>query len=670
MHPLILGATGASSYNHRVWNYVTPMVRMEPNKWTAGVLRDWRNVAINFHDWGLVGQLGEAAVGDWVFDGITSSDYGRAVIYLTDMFNAYYTDRGITHDSYYAWWPQGFGTVESGAENPGFMATQALWYMNGYGPTADKLNLYTWTGATTNQNEVLLRSPFINLTSGGFSHFLSEVVGGMLTARDLEERTQGLSYPSLLAIANEQYLGAYTLYQNGDGANDAPEMGTWIQSLNDSRASTYKFFGKNLTLLDLWGATGPTSSSLRSPGYQYTIPMGLSAVDNRGSFDYGATSHSVEVVWDNSRGNTLDYQPNWDNWTASFYTRHRQHLIHSSYLGLKNLIPYLKIGNYQDIPSSKLYPDRTSGKLLRHSYTCDVDATGQARALSGHGTNSGVTGTFPYDNACPVLYVPVGDSDSVGYNNFLPGIGSGFLRNRHSGAYGTSGILTYSGSGIFASGSLRATYVNWLQRISADGMTTVSGTTADGYSGNNLSDLRRWWVAKADSKMGNAYRALHQFADNDGKSVIPWLSSNAPRYTSIFGPTGNWNADPTPYPDIYGLTGYTVPSYDPTVVDFNVSVIKNAIKNYDVSNFYLFCSDLTSPTLTMDFWDDVIQTLILDSESETGGQTGGGETGGGLSSDYGVGMLNYYPSVSRIVFGGRIYTREEFEQIVDVFYGN
>ena len=81
--------------------------------------------------------------------------------------------------------------------------------------------------------------------------------------------------------------------------------------------------------------------------------------------------------------------------------------------------------------------------------------------------------------------------------------------------------------------------------------------------------------------------------------------------------------DDRAYPDANGLTNYSLTSWGPAHFDFNVSLIKYAIQTHNIHDFFIFepgvLSDLSSsaPSVygirALDFWNDVIETLLIDS---------------------------------------------------------
>lgn len=613
MNPLQF--TAAAYQGHTAWGRITPMVYMRTD-----TLDDFTNMANRFAATGLTGSLGETGASSWSFAGTTAARVGTAVAYMIDMYRAFYASRGISHDGRIAWWPANIGYVYGGSTLlPEYHRQYALIPSVGLtsvvGSTADSLQLYTWTGSTASQAAVLADSIYVSAGLTAFTNFVTEIADGLSAA---VAARPGIAAPAILASEYENWPAQrHEFFTNGDNTQ---EMGSWIQSLNDPRATTYQFFDR-CTLFDMWGATGASAQSFRSP-YQRTQPFTITACD--GSSSITVTSGSVDVIW-SERLNFLNYTPGWTNFFGSLSMRHREHLLNRGYQPLRNRFANMLIGNYQNTASSRRFPiiDRNSTKIHGYTYSCDVNCTGPN---SQAGFSSGVTGTFSFDYSCPVLYTRNGGNDVTlqdGHSNFLPGYGTvaaSSVYDRYSGAWGTSALLRIGATGgLLSQGSFQATYNNFLQYLSSQGITsTVGGGTAEGYTGGNILDLRNYWLQSAKNIVTATRRTLDYFDDNSHKPVIPWLGSFAMTYRSIFSLTASGSGS-TVYNDANGLSGYFVSANDPLLLDYNVNIVKYCIQTHNITDFFVFDANgingLSAGIDSLNFWNNVVENLLLDSNN-------------------------------------------------------
>ena len=137
---------------------------------------------------------------------------------------------------------------------------------------------------------------------------------------------------------------------------------------------------------------------------------------------------------------------------------------------------------------------------------------------------------------------------------------------------------------------------------------------------------------------------------------MPWLSAFGIVYPSIFSLTGSSINDPTAYPDANGLTHYTLDAYGPLLLDHNVNIIKYCIQTHDITDFFIFdygaVSGLSVGLQALDFWNNVVENLVIDSQLST------------------VQSPGAVASTSSIFFGGKLYTRSQFNEVLRAFYPN
>ena len=616
--------TAAAYCGHTAWTHLTPQVIFQTNLFTGSMPSEFRNMATRFAALGLTGTYGETGPDTWDFStGTTAERTGLAVVYALDMYRAFFASRGISHDGRHAWWPQNAGDpVVGNAYHNSWALYPKIDKSTVIGSTADSLQLYTWTGSTATQAAVLADSIYVDAGLAAFAEWSTDV-GKAISTSLTDNPRPGVRAPDILAGDHERATqgSVYTFFYGEDG-NVNNEMGSWIQALNDPRATSYLFFDR-YTLRDLWGAAGGSAQAFRSP-YQRSQPYTITACDGSGSLK--VDSNNVDIIW-SERINYLNYTPDFYNFYSSFLLRCREHVWHAGWLQYQEYCTNTIVGNYQNVPSTREHPDRSIGKIAAYNYTCEITITG-ADSEVGY-KNSGVTGTFSLDYACPVLYAKSGDSQSTGYADWIPGYGyrpsSPILKN-YNGTWGDAGALVRIGSetntGLFSRGNIRASYANFLQHCSKQGMTGfVGGGTAEGYTGGNILDLRNLWFNAAKNQLDSARYSLNLFNDNATKPVIPWIGAFSNVYPSIFSLTASWAGDETKYPDVNGLTNFSVPAYSPLYLDYNVAVIKYAIQNHGVTDFLVFepggLYGLTTGVQSLNFWNDVIQTLIVDSGPNT-----------------------------------------------------
>jgi hypothetical protein len=587
-------------------------------------LQDFTNMATRFAATGLTGSFGETGPSSWSFAGTTAARVGSAVAYMIDMYRAFFASRGITHDGRVAWWPANIGYAAYGSSVTPFDAYHQQYALlpsiktstnEVFGSTADALQLYTWTGSTASQLSVLADSLYVSAGLSAFTSFVDEISASLQTAVAARPSISG---PALLASEYEDWPGdSRRVFNNGIGTE---EMGSWMQAVNDPRALTYRFFDR-YTLFEMWGATGGSASAFRSP-HQRSQPFTITACDGSGSIT--VTSSNIDINW-TERANFLNRLPGWNNFYTSLIVRHREHLLNRGYTPLRTRFPSMLIGNYQNTASSRRYPIH-QGKIHSYIYSCDVGPTGNN---SEFGQTSGTTGTFVFDYSCPVLYARNPGNDITlqdGYSNFIPGyatVASSGILDRYSGAWGTSAVIRIgSNTGLLSQGGFNADYKNFLQYLSAEGITgTVGGGTAEGYTGGNILDVRNYWLQSAKNMVDATRNTLDYFEDTRNKQVVPWIGNIAFTYRSIFSLTAN-SSGSTVFNDANGLSGYFARPNSPVFADYNANIIKYCIQNHDITDFFVFDPEgsggLSAGLQSLDFWNDVIQTLVIDSSSVAG----------------------------------------------------
>lgn len=628
----IFSLNNATFRNHPAWSRITPKVWFRVAESGANDFpTDWNNVANNFAAAGLTGTLGETNAASWQFvAGATEHNIGRAVAYTIDMYNRYYASRGISHDGRYAWWPG--NAAQAGYNDRSFSDHARQWalfpHLNsgnpnivyGNGSTSDYIQISSWTGSTASQLSVQANTPFVEAGLSAFTEWVRRVVGGITAAQAVRP---GLAAPKWLAGDWEQTPSNDSRRVWFNNGINGEEMGSWQQMLNDPRATTYRFFDR-YTLYDLWGATGTSSQWGRSP-FQWSIPFTITAANNA-AHAVSVPSRPVDVIWER-RTQALDYTPSFYNFYSTLVQRHREHLWARSFAPYRNAFADSVVGNYQNIPSTRIFPNRDpGGKIHAYTYTCDIGCTGPSGATFGY-NDASVTGTFSLDYAAPVIYPAVPASDQKNVSNFLPGIGYFFINYNYSGAWGSSTPVAISGPGIFSlvGGLPLATYQNFLQHCSKQGMTGIAGGgTAEGYTGGNITDLRNYFFANAKQLLDTSRNALDSFNDNTSKPVIPWIgnANGSTLYHSIFSLTASSSS---PYfADANGITNWALTPFDAASLDYNVAIVKYAIQTHGIEDFFIFePNGLFSATpelgiAALDFWNDVVETLELDSN---GGNT-------------------------------------------------
>lgn len=613
--------TAAAYCGHTAWTRLTPMVVFQTNLFSANMPSEFRNMATRFAALGLTGTYGETGPDTWDFStGTTAERTGLAVVYALDMYRAFFASRGISHDGRHAWWPQNAGDPVAGnAYHNSWALYPKIDTSTVLGSTADSLQLYTWTGSTATQAAVLADSIYVDAGVVAFAEWSTDV-GKAISTSLTDNPRPGVRAPDILAGDHERATqGSVYPFFYGEDNNVNNEMGSWIQALNDPRATSYLFFDR-YTLRNLWGSAGGFATAFRSP-HQRSQPYTITACDGSGALK--VESNNVDIIW-SQRINYLDYTPDFYNFYSSFLLRCREHVWHKAWLPYQQYCTNTIVGNYKNVPSTRKYPNRSVGKIAGYNYTCDITLTGPDSENGYEDIN--VTGTFSLDYASPALYVKSGDSQSTGYANWIPGYAykpsSPILKN-YLGNWGAVQTLERIGSelnsGLFSRGNIRASYTNFLQHCSKQGITGfVGGGTAEGYTGGNILDLRNLWLQTAKNQLDSVRYSLDMFDDNASKPTIPWIGAFANVYPSIFSLTSSWAGDETKYPDVNGLTNFSVPVYSPLYLDYNVAVIKYAIQNHGVADFLVFESGglygLTTGVQSLNFWNDVLETLILDSQ--------------------------------------------------------
>ena len=629
----------------------------------------FNQIAAGFNWAGLTGSQGETGgtTAGWGFDSNQNLAYryGQAHAFVVDMHRAFYASRAQTYTRY-AFMPQDTGSEGSGSYNA---ATQILEQTVGLlipqrfsdgvvrGSTGDRLTAFGWTGATgTTQDNVLHMSLY---SSDGLNKFKT-FCDGMWSGFDYERGNRpAITTPSLLAYDNEVgYRTSSPIWWLDNGVAGA-EIGAFFQNLNDARVNTYGFFDGRYTLKQIWGATGSTSEAFRGAN-QHSFAITITGPDNRGSLTITSDAY-VDVIF-SQRVNSINYAPNYMMFINSFLQRHKQHLIATSWQTWHNEL--MLIGNYEMVASTREYPI-LSGKFPQWIYTCDVSCTGNA---TGHA--SSVTGTFPLDYSCPVLYLQI----NADPQQWLPASGtvaSSPLYKNYSGAYGTSSLNRIgTDSGLYSQGAALADYVGFLQRCGSVGMTAMQGGgTAQGYTGANITDFIDYSLNHAKHLVNNTRSSLNKFTDNASKPIIPWIGNVSETYTQtqIFSLTGTQTS--TLYADLNGLTSFAIPAFKNTHISiptygtminlqYNVDLIKWCIKTHNITDFLVFESGFdrtnasSSGVQAADFWLSVIESLIADSASESASSSN-------ISSPS---SSNYF------YFSGKLYTRQQYEQILRAFY--
>ena len=619
--------------NHRVWNYITPGISFRPDKPNP----EFNEIAKNFASAGLTGSNGETGPGTWSFvAGQTAENYGRSVIYVADMYRAFYTSRGMTYDGIYAWWPS--SSAEARGDDSNFhdkyalfptvkdynSATQnATFYPNG--STSDYLQISSWNGTTSTQLYVQACTPYIEAGLSAFKQWTAMVTRGITSALAVKP---AVSAPKILANDFEvktpfdHGVRNFLFFQNGLGVN-SPEIGIWQQALNDPRAHTYKFFGRH-TLFDLWGATGGSTQYGRSP-HQWTIPYTVTAANNNTDI-LSVTSCPVDIIWDQRIGPILNTAPAFNNFITSLSSRHIEYLLSEGWKPFKNAFPDVPQGNYQNYPGTKRYPSTDRGKIHGYSYTCDVGATGVVFSNTGY-TASDVTGTFALDYAGIELYPFDLDIRGGGFEpqNMLPGYGGGNIRYKYIGDWGVfNNIYSIVGPGVFNQGTNSGSYPNFVQFCSKVGMTGLAGGgTAQGYTGGNIIDYRNFILKYAKQALNNTRLSLDSFQDNTNKPIIPWIGDVDSSRTigSIFSLTSSAQANSwTMYADVNGLTSVIYEKHNPFFLDYHVELIKYAIQTHNITDFFVFDASANTSTtadalVADEFWSDVAESLLIDSYS-------------------------------------------------------
>jgi hypothetical protein len=635
------------------------MVQLQPHFLDAS----FNAVAAGFNWASLIGSQGETGgtTAGWGFDNgqNLAYRYGQAHAFVADMHRAFYASRGKTYTrwafvaqdagnrgtSYNSYTQILLNTV--GAIVPGFLDDGVV-----RGSTGDRLALYDWSGSTgTTQDNVLGMSIYSNDGINRFKTFCDNMFAGY----DYERGNRpNITTPSILAYDNEDIwnTGTPVWFYNPDNTYNASssDYGAFLQNLNDARRSSYLFFDR-YTLDQIWGATGGTSTAFRST-YQKGYAFTFTGPNNLGSITVTAAPY-IDVIYD-QRANSINYAPAYTSFLSSFLKRHRQHLFSKAWQTWHN--ENVLIGNYQDVASTRLYPSRSAGKFPQITYSCDVACTGP-NSENGF-TSASVTGTFPLDYSSPVLY----GRNPNGVANFYPSFGTtsaSQFRNYYSGEYNNSTVVRMGATGGLYSQGINApdvNYVSFLQRIGSVGVTaTQGGGTAQGYTGANITDMLSYWYNFSKQDVDNARSALNQYTDNANKPIVPWVGSIGFTYRNIFSDG---------ITDSNGLTSFSIQSYGLDVLQHNVDIIKYCIKTHSITDFLIFESGFdrtnasTSGITAADFWLDVIESLIADSASQSA-NTNTNFSGSSINGGSGF----YY-------LGGRLYTREQYEQILRTFYPN
>lgn len=668
-----LHATGDAYQGHTAWDYLTSMVLLQPHFLEAA----FNKVAAGFNWAGLVTSAGETAgtTAGWGFDYELSLGYryGQAHAYVADMHRAFYANRGKTYTRY-AFMPQDAGGY--GKDAPYDQYIQTLQNTVGSiipgpnadgvfrGSTGDALTAWSWTGATgTTQANVLANSIYSNSGVNLFKSFSDSMLGGF----DFERGNRSISYPTMIAYDNEDVWTTNNPVWWYDAGMTGEEYGTFIQTLNNPRVNTYGFFDGRYTLRELWGATGSTSQAFRGAN-QYSIAYGFTGPDGLGNLTVTSDAY-VDVIF-SQRVNSINYAPNYMSFINSFLNRHKQHLIAKGWSLWKDQEQVL-IGNYETVASTREYPV-FGGKYPGLIYTCDVSCTASA---AGHAAS--VTGTFPLDYSCPVTYLTINKDPQQWLPSTGTLAGSSMYKN-YSGTYGTSALNRIGAdSGLYSQGQVLADYIGFLQRCGSVGMSTMQGGgTSQGYTGENITDFIDYSLYRAKHEINNTRNSLNKFTDNSNKPIIPWIGnvSNDVRQTAIFSLTGSLSQNSL-YEDVNGLTGFTVPKYtDPNIniptyntlinLQYNIDLIKWCINTHNITDFFVFESNFdrtnasTYGVAAADFWLNVMESLITDSEN----------TSSQLNDNMSRGS-QFAGGSSVIVYGGRLYSRDEFKRLIQAFYG-